>query len=195
MFRPIARWFVVVVLALDAVAAFLYIGTSLFETSAAVPAAVVEAKPAPAPAVTLAPASASAPAPAPTSAQPVAPTEPAPSTTTAAIPATTIPGAVNPAAPVAAAVPSSGATGATAAAKEAPKSEAFLRLLHAYENMEPESAAKAIAELAAKDKEAVVQMMLGWKPRTSGQILDALTQFNPKLAAELSYEVWKRGNA
>jgi flagellar motility protein MotE (MotC chaperone) len=77
-------------------------------------------------------------------------------------------------------------------AKVAPKTEAFLRLLHAYENMEPESAAKAIAQLAVKDKEAVVQMMLGWKPRTSGQILDALTQFDPSLAADLSYEVWKR---
>jgi flagellar motility protein MotE (MotC chaperone) len=75
------------------------------------------------------------------------------------------------------------------------KSEAFTRLLRAYENMEPESAAKALAGLAVRDKEAVVQLLLGWKPRTSGAILDALTQINASLAADLSYEVWKRDSA
>jgi hypothetical protein len=58
--------------------------------------------------------------------------------------------------------------------------------------MEPESAARAVAGLAKKDNECVVQLLLGWKPRTSGQILDALTQLDPGLAAQLSYEVWKR---
>jgi flagellar motility protein MotE (MotC chaperone) len=74
-------------------------------------------------------------------------------------------------------------------------SVAFLSLQRAYENMEPESAARALAELAARDKEAVVQLLLGWKPRTSGAILDALTQANPALAADLSYEIWKLDGA
>ena len=69
--------------------------------------------------------------------------------------------------------------------------EAFQRLLRAYENMEPESAAVALAELATLDTEAVLQLLSGWKPRTSGQILDALTQTHPVLAAELSYRIWK----
>jgi flagellar motility protein MotE (MotC chaperone) len=71
--------------------------------------------------------------------------------------------------------------------------DAFLRLQRAYENMEPESAAKALAELASRDRDAVVELLIGWKPRTSGAILDALTQTNPGLAADLSYEIWKRG--
>lgn len=74
----------------------------------------------------------------------------------------------------------------------APKaSAAFQSLQRAYENMEPESAARALAELAVRDKDAVVQLLLGWKPRTSGAILDALTQANPAMAADLSYEIWK----
>ena len=69
----------------------------------------------------------------------------------------------------------------------------FLRLQRAYENMEPSSAAAALAELAALDQKAVLQLLAGWKPRTSGQILDALTQIDPGLAARLSYEIWRRG--
>ena len=70
---------------------------------------------------------------------------------------------------------------------------AFAQLQRAYENMEPESAALALAELAALDEEAVLQLLAGWKPRTSGQILDALTQTHPALAADLSYRIWKQG--
>jgi flagellar motility protein MotE (MotC chaperone) len=70
--------------------------------------------------------------------------------------------------------------------------EAFQRLQQAYENMEAESAARALSELAGRDREAVVELLLGWRPRTSGAILDALTQVNPSLAADLSYEIWKR---
>jgi flagellar motility protein MotE (MotC chaperone) len=87
-----------------------------------------------------------------------------------------------------------------APAAEAPKepaepdnSFAFEKLQKAYENMEAESAALALAELAFIDQEAVVELLLGWKPRTSGAILDALTQSDPALAASLSYEIWKRG--
>jgi flagellar motility protein MotE (MotC chaperone) len=70
-------------------------------------------------------------------------------------------------------------------------SAAFQSLQRAYENMEPDSAARALAGLAARDKAAVVQLLLGWKPRTSGAILDALTQIDAALAADLSYEIWK----
>jgi flagellar motility protein MotE (MotC chaperone) len=76
---------------------------------------------------------------------------------------------------------------------ESDNSFAFEKLQKAYENMEAESAALALAELAFIDQEAVVELLLGWKPRTSGAILDALTQTDPALAASLSYEIWKRG--
>ncbi|MCP3979368.1 MAG: hypothetical protein GY716_08570 [bacterium] len=69
---------------------------------------------------------------------------------------------------------------------------AFERLQRAFENMEPESAATALAELAGLDQEAALQVFEGWKPRTSGAILDALTQTHPALAAKLSYEIWRR---
>lgn len=72
------------------------------------------------------------------------------------------------------------------------KADAFKRLLRAYENMEPESAARALAALAERDPEVVVELLMGFKPRTSGAILDALTQRNASLAADLSYEIWRR---
>lgn len=72
------------------------------------------------------------------------------------------------------------------------KADAFKRLMRAYENMEPESAAKALAALAERDPEVVVELLMGFKPRTSGAILDALTQRNASLAADLSYEIWRR---
>jgi len=75
---------------------------------------------------------------------------------------------------------------------ESPADEAFKRLSRAYENMEPDSAALALNELAEIDMQAVVQLLVGWPPRTSGGILDSLTQINPGLAAKLSYEIWKR---
>jgi hypothetical protein len=68
----------------------------------------------------------------------------------------------------------------------------FTKLTRAYENMEPDGAARALVALAKKDREAVVDLMLGWKPRTSGAVLDAMTQREPALAAEISYEIWKR---
>jgi flagellar motility protein MotE (MotC chaperone) len=72
------------------------------------------------------------------------------------------------------------------------KNDAFTRLQRAYESMEPEAAAKALSELASRDREAVVALILGLKPRTSGAILDAVTQIDPALAADLSYAIWKR---
>lgn len=76
-------------------------------------------------------------------------------------------------------------------AEAAASHTAFLRLQKAYENMEPDSAAQALSGLAKKDQQAVVRLLLGWNPRVSGAILDALTQTNPELAADLSYEIWK----
>lgn len=83
-------------------------------------------------------------------------------------------------------------TAAAPAEEEASQpGESFLRLQRAYENMEPATAATALAELAERDKDAVVALLLGWPPRTSGAILDALTTVKPVLAADLSYEIWK----
>jgi len=85
---------------------------------------------------------------------------------------------------------------ATADKVETAADQAFGRLSKAYENMEPDSAALALAELASIDTEAVVQLLVGWPPRTSGAILDSLTQIKPELAARLSYKIWKRsGNS
>ncbi len=90
--------------------------------------------------------------------------------------------------------PAPAAAGKKAGAKgQKPQPDAFTRLQRAYENMEPDSAAKALAELADRDKKAVVKMLVGWKPRTSGAILDALTQLKPALSADLSYEIWRKG--
>ena len=77
--------------------------------------------------------------------------------------------------------------------KEKAPPDPFTQLQRAYENMEPDSAAKALVQLADLDKQAVVKMIIGWKPRTSGAILDALTQIKPGLAADLSYEIWRQG--
>ena len=71
------------------------------------------------------------------------------------------------------------------------RSEAFDRLSKAYAAMEPDGAAQALAALARRDQRAVVQLLIDWQPRTSGAILDALTQRDAALAAELSYEIWK----
>ncbi|GEM_PF-4227944 len=68
----------------------------------------------------------------------------------------------------------------------------FLRLQRAYENMEPDSAAMAMIELAKRDTNVVVELLLGWKPRTSGAVLDAITVRDAKLAADLSFRIWKR---
>ncbi|UCF68777.1 MAG: hypothetical protein JSV80_05675 [Acidobacteriota bacterium] len=71
-------------------------------------------------------------------------------------------------------------------------SPSFDRLLKAYEGMEAENAARALAELYERDRLVVVDLLLGLKPRQSAATLDALAAANPKIAAELSYEIWKR---
>jgi flagellar motility protein MotE (MotC chaperone) len=71
-------------------------------------------------------------------------------------------------------------------------SPSFDRLLKAYEMMEPENAAGALAELYARDQSVVVDLLLGLKPRQAGATLDALAADRPAIAAELSHEIWRR---
>jgi hypothetical protein len=203
--RSAVRWFVVLVLAADAVVALLVLGSALLGTSAATAVAPPSAKAEPA--SPAAPASA-ATTPAPLPVQPRAEAKvPEPPPVKERIAAASTPGPVMPDSPVLraagdetdAAIP--GTVGADAAppiasepkaAKGAAKNQAFVRLQRAYESMEPESAAKALVALAARDKEVVIDLLMGWKPRTSGAILDAVTQNNAGLAADLSYEIWRR---
>jgi len=95
--------------------------------------------------------------------------------------------------------PAEASTAPTAAPPAAPPegphamSAAFEALRKAYENMEADSAARALAELSRRDKQVVIQLLIRWNPRTAGAILDSLAQSDPALAADLSYEVWKSG--
>lgn len=72
------------------------------------------------------------------------------------------------------------------------KAPSFDRLLKAYEGMEPVNAAKAMAEIYDKDREVVVDLLLGLKPRQAAGILDSLAATSPKQTADLSLEIWKR---
>jgi flagellar motility protein MotE (MotC chaperone) len=80
---------------------------------------------------------------------------------------------------------------AGAAATPAPRA-AFDRLLKAYEGMDPENAAAALAEIYKKERQVVVEVLLGMKPRQAAAVLDALAATAPSIAAELSLEVWRR---
>jgi flagellar motility protein MotE (MotC chaperone) len=80
------------------------------------------------------------------------------------------------------------AGGATASAPHT----AFDRLLKAYEGMDPENAAAALAKLYAKERQVVVEVLLGMKPRQAAAVLDAIAATAPSVAAELSLEIWKR---
>lgn len=79
-------------------------------------------------------------------------------------------------------------------AEIARNSPAFKSLQKAYANMEADSAAKSMAELAGRDKQVVVELLLGLNARSSGAILDALTQSDPAMSADLAYAIWKRGS-
>ena len=80
------------------------------------------------------------------------------------------------------------AGGATASAPHA----AFDRLLRAYEGMDPENAAAALAKLYTRERQVVVEVLLGMKPRQAAAVLDAIAATAPSVAAELSLEIWKR---
>ena len=80
------------------------------------------------------------------------------------------------------------AGGATASAPHA----AFDRLLRAYEGMDPENAAAALAKLYNRERQVVIEVLLGMKPRQAAAVLDAIAATAPSVAAELSLEIWKR---
>jgi len=175
------RWSVTAVLALDAAAALAFLSSEVTQAQASpAPAAAATAPAATAPA---------APAVAPAAEPPAAP----PPVEAAAVAAAPEPAAPSEAETIPGAGPDEPAAPVLAPRDPAPQTDAFRRLLRAYENMEPESAARALAELATRDRRAVVELILGSKARTSGAILDALTRTHPGLAADLSYEIWRRG--
>lgn len=68
----------------------------------------------------------------------------------------------------------------------------FEKLLKAYEGMDPANAASSLHELYSKDRQTVMDLLLGMKPRQSAAALDALAASYPREAADLSYEIWKR---
>ncbi len=68
----------------------------------------------------------------------------------------------------------------------------FEKLLKAYEGMDPANAASSLHELYSKDRQTVIDLLLGMKPRQSAAALDAVAASYPREAADLSYEIWKR---
>lgn len=68
----------------------------------------------------------------------------------------------------------------------------FERLVRAYEAMDPDNAAAALASLYGKERQAVVEILLGMKPRQAAAVLDALAARAPSVAAELSLAAWQR---
>ncbi len=71
-------------------------------------------------------------------------------------------------------------------------SPSFEKLLKAYEGMDPENAAAALAELYTKDRKVVIDVLLGIKSRQAAQTLDALAATHPAKAASLSLEIWQK---
>lgn len=68
----------------------------------------------------------------------------------------------------------------------------FDKLLKAYEGMDPANASAALHELYPKDRQTVIDLLLGMKPRQSAAALDALAASYPREAADLSYEIWSK---
>jgi flagellar motility protein MotE (MotC chaperone) len=68
----------------------------------------------------------------------------------------------------------------------------FDRLLKAYEGMEPENAAAALSQLYQRDREVVVDVLLGLRSRQAAAVLDAVAAQHPQIAAELSLEIWQK---
>jgi hypothetical protein len=178
--KSFLRWIVLVVLATDAAAAAALLVAAVLDVRAATGAAAATARPAEATRVDSPREAQATPGPevppGPENARPMGRSEEPTSNEAALASIADIPAVEEPeAGPLA-----------------ARKADAFRRLLRTYENMEPESAAKALAALAERDLEVVVELLMGFKPRSSGAILDALTQKNAALAADLSYEIWRR---
>ncbi len=72
------------------------------------------------------------------------------------------------------------------------RSPSFDRLLKAYEGMDPANAAAALVELYGRNRRVVVDLLLGMKPRQAAGTLDALASTHPKIAADLSWEIWQK---
>jgi flagellar motility protein MotE (MotC chaperone) len=86
-----------------------------------------------------------------------------------------------------------GAQQALQARGGAPESPSgFERLVRAYEAMDPDNAAAALASLYGKERQAVTEILLGMKPRQAAAVLDALAARAPSVAAELSLAAWQR---
>jgi flagellar motility protein MotE (MotC chaperone) len=68
----------------------------------------------------------------------------------------------------------------------------FERLLKAYEGMEPENAAAALAQLYQRDRDVVVDVLLGLRSRQAALVLDAVAAGHPQIAADLSLEIWQK---
>ncbi len=58
--------------------------------------------------------------------------------------------------------------------------------------MDPDNAAAALASLYGKERQAVIEILLGMKPRQAAAVLDALAARAPSVAAELSLAAWQR---
>lgn len=65
----------------------------------------------------------------------------------------------------------------------------FTKLVRAYEAMDPDNAAQAIAALHAKDATAALELLLALPARRTGAILDALAASDARLAALVSREM------
>jgi len=70
--------------------------------------------------------------------------------------------------------------------------DSFKRLVKAFAGMEPENAARALAELYNRDRDTAIDLMLALPARRSGAILDALAQTKPGLAADISADMSHR---
>jgi flagellar motility protein MotE (MotC chaperone) len=77
-------------------------------------------------------------------------------------------------------------------AAEGQTAPSFQRLLKAYEGMEPENAAAALSQLYQRDREVVVDVLLGLRSRQAALVLDAVAAGHPQIAAELSLEIWQQ---
>ncbi len=90
----------------------------------------------------------------------------------------------------AAAAPAAGA--AAGKAGQGPQSDSFKKTVKAFAGMDAENAAKALAELYAKDRDTALDLMLALPARKAAAVMDALAAQKPAMAADLSSEMSHR---
>lgn len=90
----------------------------------------------------------------------------------------------------AAATPAAGAAGAKAG--QGTQSDSFKKTVKAFAGMDAENAAKALAELYAKDRDTALDLMLALPARKAAAVMDALAAQKPAMAADLSSEMSHR---